>query len=207
AAEAGIGGLSFYRGIPGAIGGALHMNAGCYGTETRDRMIELRGITRAGEPVTVSNADMGYAYRHSSGPPGLVIVSAIYQGAAGDRGKILEEMNDITRTRESSQPTKSRTGGSTFKNPPGGSSWKLIEVAGCRGLQVKGAEVSQKHCNFLINSGKATAHDIELLGETVRQRVRAQSGVALEWEIKRLGRFEPGREIKEFLDGEVFAGA
>jgi UDP-N-acetylmuramate dehydrogenase len=207
AAEAAIDGLSFYRGIPGAVGGALFMNAGCYGTETGDRMIELTGVNRGGERITVSNADMAYAYRHSGGPAGLVITSAIYEGVAGDRQAILDKMAEITRTREDAQPTRSRTGGSTFKNPPGHSAWKLIEAAGCRGLRVGAAEVSQKHCNFLINAGKASAHDIETLGETVRRRVRAQSGVGLNWEIRRLGRFETGREIGAFLDGETHDGA
>lgn len=206
AAEAGIDGLTFYRGIPGGVGGALYMNAGCYGTETRDRMVELRGVDRNGEIVTRTNAEMGYRYRHSEAPEGVVFTSAVYQGFAGDPDDIKSRMKDITETREGSQPVKSRTGGSTFKNPDGHSSWKLIDAAGCRGLQVGGAQVSELHCNFLLNLGEASAYDIELLGETVRNRVRETSGIALDWEIRRMGRFAPDREVREFLDGDVFAG-
>lgn len=206
AAEAGIDGLTFYRGIPGGIGGALYMNAGCYGTETRDRMVELRGVTRSGESVTLSNADMGYLYRKSNGPRGVIFTSAIYQGFAGDPDDIRGRMREITETREGSQPTKARTGGSTFKNPEGHSSWKLIDAAGCRGLQIGAAQVSEKHCNFLLNLGDASAHDIETLGETVRNRVRAQSGISLKWEIRRMGHFLPDQEVREFLDGDVFTG-
>lgn len=207
AAEAGIDGLTFYRGIPGGIGGALYMNAGCYGTETRDRMVELRGVTRQGEIKTLTNADMGYQYRKSNGPRGMVFTSAVYQGFAGDREDILSRMREITDRRESSQPTRSKTGGSTFKNPEGHSSWKLIDAAGCRGLRVGGAQMSELHANFLLNVEDATAHDIETLGETVRNRVRAHSGIELRWEIRRMGHFLPGREVREFLDGDVFTGA
>lgn len=207
AAEAGIDGLTFYRGIPGGIGGALYMNAGCYGTETRDRMVELRGVTRQGEIVTLSNAEMGYRYRKSNGPRGVVFTSAVYQGQPGDPDLILERMREITETREGSQPTKARTGGSTFKNPEGHSSWKLIDAAGCRGLTVGGAQVSEKHCNFLLNLGEASAEDIETLGETVRNRVRENSGISLSWEIRRMGHFAPGHEVREFLDGDIFTGA
>ncbi|HLV82644.1 MAG TPA: UDP-N-acetylmuramate dehydrogenase [Devosia sp.] len=207
AAEAGIDGLSFYRGIPGGIGGALYMNAGCYGTETRDRMVELRAVTRQGEIITLSNAEMGYRYRHSNGPRGAVFVSAVYQGFAGEPEEILGQMREITEKREASQPTKSRTGGSTFKNPEGHSSWKLIDAAGCRGLRVGGAQMSELHANFLLNVDNASAHDIETLGETVRNKVRATSGIALQWEIRRMGHFEPGKQVREFLDGDVFTGA
>lgn len=207
AAEAGIDGLSFYRGIPGGIGGALYMNAGCYGTETRDRMVELRAVTRQGEIITLSNAEMDYQYRHSNGPRGAVFVSAVYQGFAGAPEEILSRMREITEKREASQPTKSRTGGSTFKNPEGHSSWKLIDAAGCRGLRVGGAQMSELHANFLLNVDDASAHDIETLGETVRNKVRATSGIALQWEIRRMGHFEPGRQVREFLDGDVFTGA
>lgn len=207
AADAGIDGLSFYRGIPGGIGGALYMNAGCYGTETKDRMISLRGVTRQGEVVELTNADMGYLYRKSNGPRGLVFTSAVYQGVPGDPDTIREQMREITETREGSQPTKARTGGSTFKNPEGHSSWKLIDAAGCRGLTIGGAQVSEKHCNFLINLGDATAHDVEMVGETVRNRVREHAGISLNWEIRRMGHFEPGAEVREFLDGDVFTGA
>jgi UDP-N-acetylmuramate dehydrogenase len=207
AAEAGIDGLTFYRGIPGGIGGALYMNAGCYGTETRDRMVELRAVTREGEIVTLTNADMGYLYRKSNGPRGAVFTSAVYQGFGGDREKILNRMREITEKRESSQPTKAKTGGSTFKNPEGHSSWKLIDAAGCRGLVVGGAQMSELHANFLLNIDNASALDIETLGETVRNRVRAHSGVELKWEIRRMGHFLPGQEVQEFLDGDVFTGA
>jgi len=207
AAEAGIDGLTFYSGIPGGIGGALYMNAGCYGTETRDRMVELRAVLRSGEIVTLTNADMSYLYRKSNGPRGAVFVSAVYQGTPGDPEEIKARMREITERREASQPIRSRTGGSTFKNPEGHSSWKLIDAAGCRGLKIGDAQVSEMHCNFLLNTGNASAHDIELLGETVRNRVRAHSGIGLRWEIRRMGHFVPGREVREFLDGDVFAGA
>ena len=189
AASAGIDGLTFYRGIPGGIGGALYMNAGCYGTETKDRMVELRGVTRDGEVITLTNEDMGYKYRKNNGPRGVIFTSAVYQGFAGDPEDIKARMKEITETRESSQPTRARTGGSTFKNPDGHSSWKLVDAAGCRGLQIGGAQVSEKHCNFLLNLGEATAHDIETLGETVRNKVREISGIELKWEIRRDGAF------------------
>jgi UDP-N-acetylmuramate dehydrogenase len=207
AAEAGIDGLTFYRGIPGGIGGALYMNAGCYGTETRDRMIELRAVTRDGDIVTLTNADMGYLYRKSNGPRGAVFTSAVYQGFAGEPENILARMREITDKRESSQPTRAKTGGSTFKNPEGYSSWKLIDEAGCRGLTFGGAQMSELHANFLLNIADATAFDIETLGETVRNRVRAKSGIELKWEIRRMGHFIPGREVREFMDGDVFTGA
>lgn len=206
AAEAGIDGLSFYRGIPGGIGGALYMNAGCYGTETRQRMVELRAVTRDGEIVTLTNADMGYHYRKSNGPRGAVFTSAVYEGFPGKPEEILSRMREITEKRESSQPTKARTGGSTFKNPEGHSSWKLIDEAGCRGLIYGGAQMSELHANFLLNINDATAFDIESLGETVRNRVRARHGIDLKWEIRRMGHFVPGREVREFLDGDVFVG-
>lgn len=206
AAEAGIDGLSFYRGIPGGIGGALYMNAGCYGTETRERVAEIRAVTREGEIITLSNADMGYRYRKSNGPRGAVFTSVIYQGLPGNREDILARMREITEKRESSQPTRAKTGGSTFKNPEGHSSWKLIDEAGCRGLKVGDAQMSEMHANFLLNLGGASAHDIETLGETVRNRVRAKHGIDLQWEIRRMGHFVPGREVREFLDGDVFAG-
>ena len=206
AADAGIDGLAFYRGIPGGIGGALYMNAGCYGTETRDRMVALRGITREGEIKTLTHADMGYRYRNSNGPAGMVFTSAVFQGFEGDPEDIRGRMRDITDKREGSQPTKSRTGGSTFKNPEGHSSWKLIDAAGCRGLTMGQAQVSEKHCNFLLNLGDATAYDIELLGETVRNRVRENSSLDFSWEIRRMGHFTSGKDVREFLDGEIFTG-
>ncbi len=207
AAEAGIDGLTFYRGIPGGIGGALYMNAGCYGTETRDRMVELRAVTRQGEIVTLSNADMGYLYRKSNGPRGAVFTSAVYQGFAGDREAILERMREITEKRESSQPTRARTGGSTFKNPEGHSSWRLIDEAGGRGLTFGRAQMSELHANFLLNLGDADAFEVETLGEMVRQKVREKHGIELKWEIRRMGHFVPGREVREFMDGDVFTGA
>jgi len=206
AAEAGIDGLTFYRGIPGGIGGALYMNAGCYGTETRERMVELRAVTREGEIVTLANADMGYRYRKSNGPRGAVFISAVYEGFPGQPEDILSRMREITEKRESSQPTKAKTGGSTFKNPEGHSSWKLIDEAGCRGLSYGGAQMSELHANFLLNIDNATAFDIETLGETVRNRVRARHGIDLKWEIRRMGHFAPGKEVREFLDGDVFVG-
>ncbi|HTJ57075.1 MAG TPA: UDP-N-acetylmuramate dehydrogenase [Devosiaceae bacterium] len=207
AAEAGIDGLSFYRGIPGGIGGALYMNAGCYGSETRERMAELRAVTREGEIITLSNADMGYLYRKSNGPRGAVFTSVIYQGLPGEKDEILARMREITEKREGSQPTRARTGGSTFKNPEGLSSWKLVDEAGCRGLTIRGAQMSEMHANFLLNLGDADANAIETLGETVRNRVRANSGIELKWEIRRMGHFVPGQEVREFLDGDVFTGA
>lgn len=187
AQEAGIAGLSFLRGIPGAIGGALRMNGGAYGRETKDALVEARGVDRAGRVRVFSNADMGYSYRHCGVDDEVVFTEAVFAGEAGDPVAIAAEMNRITEAREASQPIKSRTGGSTFKNPPGHKAWQLIDAAGCRGLVVGDAQVSELHCNFLINRGNATAADIETLGETVRRRVRETSGVELEWEIKRIG--------------------
>src|SRR5688572_10402329 len=207
AAEAGIDGLTFYRGIPGGIGGALYMNAGCYGTETRERMVELSAVTRDGEIVTLTNADMGYLYRKSNGPRGVVFTHGVYQGFPVDKDDILNRMREITEKRESSQPTKAKTGGSTFKNPEGHSSWRLIDEAGGRGLTFGGAQMSELHANFLLNLGEADAYDIETLGETVRNKVRAKHGIDLKWEIRRMGHFAPGREVREFLDGNVFTGA
>lgn len=207
AAEAGIDGLTFYRGIPGGIGGALYMNAGCYGTETRDRMVELRAVTREGEIVTLTNADMGYLYRKSNGPRGAVFTSAVYQGFPGEPENILERMREITEKRESSQPTRAKTGGSTFKNPDGHSSWKLIDAAGGRGLRFGGAQMSELHANFLLNLGEADAFDVETLGEMVRQKVRDTQGIELRWEIRRMGHFVAGREVREFMDREPFTGA
>ncbi len=187
AQEAAIAGLAFYRGIPGAVGGALRMNGGAYGRETKDVLIEARGVDRAGHVRVWSNADLHYTYRHCGAPEDVIFTQALYQGAPGDAAAIEQEMEKITQSREATQPIKSRTGGSTFKNPPGHKAWQLVDAAGCRGLQIGGAQVSPMHCNFLINLGGATASDIETLGETVRQRVQANSGILLEWEIKRIG--------------------
>jgi UDP-N-acetylmuramate dehydrogenase len=179
--------LSFLRGIPGAIGGALRMNGGAYGSETKDVLIEARGVDRAGRVHVFANADMHYTYRHCGVADDVIFTQALFQGAPGDPAAIGAEMDKITEARESTQPVKSRTGGSTFKNPPGHKAWQLIDAAGCRGLRVGGAQVSELHCNFLINLGDATAADIETLGETVRKRVKENSGVELDWEIKRIG--------------------
>jgi UDP-N-acetylmuramate dehydrogenase len=190
AAEAGIAGLSFLRGIPGAIGGALRMNGGAYGGETKDVLIEAKGITRTGEPVSFTNPQMGFTYRHSSVPDDVIFTEALFEGRAGNSEEILAEMNAITEARSSTQPVNTRTGGSTFKNPPGKKAWELVDAAGCRGLRIGDAQVSEMHCNFLINHGSATAAEIEGLGEEVRRRVREMSGVELEWEIKRVGRVQ-----------------
>jgi UDP-N-acetylmuramate dehydrogenase len=187
AQEAGLAGLSFMRGIPGAIGGALRMNGGAYGGETKDVLVSARAVDRAGRIHELSLADMHYTYRHCGAPEDFIFTEAVFQGRSGDRSAIAAEMDKITESREATQPIKSRTGGSTFKNPPGHKAWQLIDAAGCRGLIVGGAQVSELHCNFLINRGGATAADIETLGETVRKRVKENSGVELEWEIKRIG--------------------
>jgi UDP-N-acetylmuramate dehydrogenase len=187
AAEAGIAGLSFLRGIPGTIGGALRMNGGAYGGETKDVLVEARGVTRSGEKVAFTNQEMGFTYRHSSVPEDVIFTEALFEGRPGEPAEILAEMNAITEARSSTQPVNTRTGGSTFKNPPSGKAWELVDAAGCRGLRIGEAQVSEMHCNFLINHGAASAADIEGLGEEVRRRVREMSGVELEWEIKRVG--------------------
>jgi UDP-N-acetylmuramate dehydrogenase len=187
AQEAGIAGLSFMRGIPGGIGGALRMNGGAYGRETNDALIEARAVDRDGRIHVLSNSDLHYSYRHCGAPDDFIFTQATFRGAPGDAAVIAAEMEKITESREATQPIKSRTGGSTFKNPPGQKAWQLIDAAGCRGLRIGGAQVSEMHCNFLINLGDATAADIEMLGETVRRRVKESSGIELEWEIKRIG--------------------
>ena len=187
AADAGIAGLEFLRGIPGTIGGALTMNAGCYGTETKDVFVEARAVDSRGRLVTLGPAEMGFTYRHSL-PEGMIFVDAVLQGTPGEPEAIRARMEALVAQRESTQPVRSRTGGSTFKNPPGHKAWQLIDEAGCRGLMRGAAQVSEKHCNFLINTGEASAADIEALGEEVRARVKAKFGVQLEWEIKRIGR-------------------
>jgi len=187
AADAGLAGLAFYRGVPGAIGGALRMNAGAYGRETKDALIQARAIDRQGKLHVMKNADFGYSYRHSNAPDDFIFTQAIYRGEPGDTSAIAAEMEKITEARESTQPVKSRTGGSTFKNPPGHKAWQLIDAAGCRGLVIGDAQVSEMHCNFLINRGNATSADIEDLGEEIRRRVKEKSGVLLDWEIIRLG--------------------
>jgi UDP-N-acetylmuramate dehydrogenase len=187
AQEAGIAGLAFLRGIPGAIGGALRMNGGAYGGETKDILIEARGVDRDGDVRVFANADLHYSYRHCGAPEDVIFTQVLFQGRPGDAAAIVAEMDKITESREATQPIKSRTGGSTFKNPPGYKAWQLIDAAGCRGLVRGDAQVSEMHCNFLINRGNASAADIEALGEEVRRRVRGTSGVELEWEIKRIG--------------------
>ena len=187
AQEAGIAGLSFMRGIPGGVGGALRMNGGAYGGETKDALVEARAVDRTGRIHVLSNADMGYTYRHCGAPADYIFTQALYRGTRGDPATIAAEMDKITESREATQPIKSRTGGSTFKNPAGQKAWQLIDAAGCRELQIGQAQVSEMHCNFLINLGGATAADIEALGEIVRKRVKDSSGVTLEWEIKRIG--------------------
>jgi len=187
AQEAGIAGLSFLRGIPGAIGGALRMNGGAYGRETKDALVEARAVDRSGRVHLMSNAEMGFGYRHCSAPGDYIFTQALFRGEPGDPAAIAAEMDKITGSREATQPIKSRTGGSTFKNPPGHKAWQLIDAAGCRGLRVGGAQVSELHTNFLLNLGTATAADIETLGETVRRRVLENSGGGLEWEIRRIG--------------------
>lgn len=199
ALEAGIGGFHFYHGIPGSIGGALRMNAGANGVETRERVVEVRALDRQGNVHVLSNADMGYAYRHSAAPAGLIFVSALFEGYPEEREAIKAAMDAVQHHRETVQPIREKTGGSTFKNPDGTSAWKEIDKAGGRGLMIGGAQMSPMHCNFMINTGNATARDLEELGETVRARVLETAGIRLQWEIKRVGRFKPGREVQEFL--------
>jgi UDP-N-acetylmuramate dehydrogenase len=199
ALEEGLGGFAFYHGIPGTIGGALRMNAGANGAETRERLVSVEAVDRRGDRHTLTNADMGFTYRHSAAADDLIFTAAIYQGTPQDRAAIKAEMDAVERHRETAQPIREKTGGSTFKNPEGGKAWQLIDAAGCRGLKIGGAMVSEMHCNFLINTGAATGHDLELLGETVRARVLETSGVRLEWEIKHVGRFLSGEEVAEFL--------
>jgi UDP-N-acetylmuramate dehydrogenase len=187
AAKAGLAGLEFLVGVPGTIGGALTMNAGCYGRETKDVMVCAVGVDRSGSVRTYTNGDMGFAYRHN-GQPGIIWVQAIFQGDAGDPAEVEAKMAEITAMREGSQPIREKTGGSTFKNPPGDSAWKVIDRAGFRGARRGGAQVSEKHCNFLINTGSATAADLEDLGEEVRAGVKDAFGIELAWEIKRIGR-------------------
>jgi UDP-N-acetylmuramate dehydrogenase len=186
AQAAGVSGLAFLSGIPGTIGGALRMNGGAYGGETKDVLLETRGVDRQGNLRTFSNGEMGFSYRHCSAPDDVIFTAAVLQGRAGEPEQIAGEMATIKKKREATQP-RNRTGGSTFKNPPGHSAWKLVDEAGCRGLTIGGAQVSELHSNFLINLGNASASDIETLGETVREKVKENSGIDLEWEIKRVG--------------------
>lgn len=183
-----IAGLEFLRSIPGTVGGFVRMNGGAYGSEVKDILVDCDVVLRDGSLVLLSNADLGYTYRHSELPEGAVVVGARFRGRPGEREAIQAEMDRISASREASQPLRSKTGGSTFKNPEGEKAWQLVDRAGCRGLQMGGAQVSEKHTNFLINTGDATSADIEGLGEEVRRRVMENSGVQLEWEIQRVGK-------------------
>ncbi len=187
ALDRGIAGLTFLRGIPGTIGGALRMNGGAYGGETKDVLVEAYGVDRGGRKIVLANREMQYAYRHCGAPEDLIFTAALLQGKAGDAAEISAAMEEITNRRESTQPVRTRTGGSTFKNPPGHKAWQLIDKAGLRGFAIGPAKVSELHCNFLINEGGATAEQLEELGETIRRRVKESSGIELEWEIKRIG--------------------
>jgi UDP-N-acetylmuramate dehydrogenase len=189
ARDAGIAGLEFLRGIPGTAGGAVRMNAGAYGRDVSDILIEATLVLRDGTVETWPAARFGYTYRHSDTPTDAIVVEALFEGVPGDPAAIGAEMDRIAEEREASQPLRSRTGGSTFKNPAGAKAWELVDRAGCRGLQIGDAQVSEKHCNFLLNLGNASSADIEKLGEEVRRRVRENSGVELEWEIQRVGMF------------------
>ena len=190
AGKAGIAGLEFYRGVPGSVGGAVVMNAGCYGAETKDVLVEAYAVTRAGERMTFSNAQMGFSYRKSAkaAEGGLIFTGALYAGSPDEPAAIAARMDEITARREQTQPIREKTGGSTFKNPPGHSSWKMVDEAGWRGKPYGGAMFSPLHANFMINTGAATAADLEGLGEAVRADVLAKTGIQLEWEIKRIGR-------------------
>jgi len=188
AADAGIAGLEFLRGVPGTIGGALKMNAGCYGREIKDVFVEASAIDEKGNKIRISSADMDFTYRKAQGArDGLIFIEAVLQGTPDEPAAIRARMEELSANREAAQPIKSKTGGSTFKNPPGHKAWQLVDEAGCRSLKIGGAQVSEKHTNFLINTGDATAADLEALGEEVRKRVQEKSGVMLEWEIKRVG--------------------
>lgn len=199
ALDAGLGGFHFYHGIPGAIGGALRMNAGANGVETCERVVEVHAIGRDGSRHVLTNADMGYAYRHSSVAADLVFTHAIFEGYRETPETIRAEMDAVQHHRETAQPVKEKTGGSTFKNPEGTSAWKEVDRAGCRGLVIGGAQMSPMHCNFMINTGNATSFDLETLGETVRERVRETSGIDLHWEIKRIGEFREGQIVQPFM--------
>ncbi|MCM8557565.1 UDP-N-acetylmuramate dehydrogenase [Sphingomicrobium sediminis] len=188
ARDAGIGGLEFLRSIPGTVGGFVRMNGGAYGRETKDVLIDAEIVTREGEVKRLDNADLGYSYRHSELPDGAIVVAATFRGHPEHPDVVQAEMDRIQEARENSQPVRTKTGGSTFKNPEGGKAWEQVDAAGCRGLKKGGAMVSEKHCNFLINTGDATSADIEDLGDEVREKVKQHSGVELEWEIKRVGR-------------------
>jgi UDP-N-acetylmuramate dehydrogenase len=192
ARDSGIAGVEFLRSIPGTVGGFVRMNGGAYGVEVKDVLVDCDVVLRSGELVTLASADLGYTYRHSALPEGAIVVAARFRGRPGEPAAIQAEMDRIAQSREASQPLRSKTGGSTFKNPEGHKAWQLVDQAGCRGLTLGGAQVSEKHTNFLLNTGSATSTEIEALGEEVRRRVRAASGVELEWEIQRVGRAGQG---------------
>ena len=189
ARDAGVAGLEFLRSIPGTVGGFVRMNGGAYGGEVKDILVDCDVVLRSGEKVTLPVAALGYTYRHSQLPEGAIVVAARFRGAPGDPAAIQADMDRISASREASQPLRSKTGGSTFKNPPGRKAWELVDAAGCRGLTLGGAQVSEKHTNFLINIDNATSAEIEGLGEEVRRRVKESQGVELEWEIQRVGMF------------------
>jgi UDP-N-acetylmuramate dehydrogenase len=183
-----IAGVEFLRSIPGTVGGFVRMNGGAYGSEVRDILVDCDVVLRSGELRRIAVADLHYTYRHSQLPEGAIVVAARFRGRPGEPAAIQAEMDRISASREASQPLRSKTGGSTFKNPPGARAWELVDAAGCRGLTMGGAQVSEKHTNFLINTGNATSAEVEGLGDEVRRRVKAQAGVDLEWEIERVGR-------------------
>jgi UDP-N-acetylmuramate dehydrogenase len=187
ARDAGIAGLEFLRGIPGTVGGFVRMNGGAYGCEVKDILVSATLVLRSGEVEEWRLERLGYTYRHSDVPEGAVVIAATFRGVPGDPAAIGAEMDRIAAAREGTQPIRSRTGGSTFKNPDGHKAWALIDAAGCRGMTIGGAQVSEKHCNFLLNLGSATSADIEALGEEVRRRVQAKTNISLEWEIQRIG--------------------
>jgi UDP-N-acetylmuramate dehydrogenase len=205
AANAGIAGMEFFSGVPGTIGGALRMNAGCYGRETKDVLVEARALTHKGERVRLTNADFHFSYRHTEAPEDMIFVEALFEGTPDEPAAILERIEALKARRETTQPIREKTGGSTFANPdpPGTpnqrSSWKLVDEAGMRGARRGGAQVSELHCNFLLNTGEATAADIECLGEDVRAAVKAKSGVELRWEIKRIGRPAVDATVEGYL--------
>ena len=203
AAKAGLAGLEFLIGIPGTVGGGLRMNAGAYGGEFRDVVIRAHGFDRSGTPFSATPDDMGMAYRHSDAPDDWIFTHAEFRASAGDANRIRARMKEIVASRGDAQPRGVRTGGSTFANPPGGKAWQEIDAAGCRGMEIGAAQVSEKHCNFLINRGGASAHDIESLGETVRNRVAARGGPALRWEIRRVGRLAEGQVLPVRDEGRV----
>ena len=203
AAKAGLAGLEFLIGIPGTVGGGLRMNAGAYGGEFRDVVIRAHGFDRSGTPFSATPDDMGMAYRHSDAPDDWIFTHAEFRASAGDAARIRARMKEIVASRGDAQPRGVHTGGSTFANPPGGKAWQEIDAAGCRGLEIGDAQVSEKHCNFLINRGGASAHDIESLGETVRNRVAARGGPALRWEIRRVGRLAEGQVLPARDEGRA----